>query len=71
MLPMLYAPVNGELVERRFSERPLHPTANTLAEWPQARELALVFWAAAAGDARISEGFRATAQANHDTLRQL
>ncbi|MBW8467865.1 MAG: type II toxin-antitoxin system HipA family toxin YjjJ [Thiobacillus sp.] len=71
MLPMLYAPVNGELVERRFSERPLHPTANTLAEWPQARELALVFWAAAAGDARISDGFRATAQANHDTLRQL
>ena len=71
MLPMLYAPVNGELVERRFSERPLHPTANTLAEWPQARALALRFWQAAAADERISSGFRALAQANHDTVQRL
>lgn len=71
MLPMLYAPINGELVPRDFSARPLHPTANTLAEWPQALALALRFWAAAAGDARISAGFRAIAQANHATLQAL
>ena len=71
MLPMLYAPVNGELVVRDFAARPLYPTAATLAEWPQARELAQVFWAAAAGDTRISKGFRAIAGENRQSLRGL
>jgi hypothetical protein len=35
-----------------------------LAVWPQAKALALQFWQRAATDARISEGFRALAQAN-------
>lgn len=71
MLPMLYAPINGELVPREFGERALQPTANTLAEWPPARALALRFWQAAAADERISSGFRALAQANHDTVQRL
>ena len=58
MLPMLYAPVGGELVPRNFAERPLQPTAATLPEWARAQALARTFWAAAAGDARISDGFR-------------
>ncbi|QDL52923.1 type II toxin-antitoxin system HipA family toxin YjjJ [Rhodoferax aquaticus] len=58
MLPMLYAPVGGELVPRNFAERPLQPTAATLPEWPRAIALARTFWAAAANDARISAGFR-------------
>lgn len=58
MLPMLYAPVGGELVPRNFAERPLKPTAATLTEWPRAQALARTFWAAAADDARISAGFR-------------
>lgn len=58
MLPMLYAPVGGELVVRDFAARPLQPTAATLAEWPQARALAITFWQAAAADARISAHFR-------------
>jgi hypothetical protein len=58
-------------VTRDFSDRALLPTANTLAEWPQARALALLFWGAAAADERISNGFRALAQANHDTVQRL
>lgn len=68
MLPMLYAPVSGELVERPLAARPLQPTAATQAVWPQALALARQFWAAAAADARISAPFRATAQAHLDTL---
>ncbi len=58
MLPMLYAPVGGELVERQFADRPLQPTAATLPEWARAQALARSFWSAAAADARISAGFR-------------
>jgi hypothetical protein len=58
MLPMLYAPVGGELVVRQFAERPLQPTAATLSEWAQAHTLACSFWSAAAADTRISAGFR-------------
>ena len=71
MLPMLYAPVNGELVERDFSARALHPTADTLAAWPRAIELASQFWALVTQDPRISPAFRDIAQANRDTLSRL
>ena len=64
MLPMLYAPVGGELVPRNFVDRPLQPTAATLPEWPQALALARSFWAAASADARISTGFRHIAAEN-------
>ncbi|PIF27865.1 HipA-like protein [Acidovorax sp. 56] len=63
-LPMLYAPVGGELVPRDFAARPLQPTAATLPEWPQAQALARSFWAAASADARISDGFRQIAAEN-------
>ena len=71
MLPMLYAPVNGELVEREFASRPLHPTAATLTEWAQAKELAAVFWRAAAAEPMISDGFRAIAARNLLSLQAL
>jgi hypothetical protein len=71
MLPMLYAPVNGEIVERDLGARPLYPTAATLAEWPQALQLALAFWRAASMDERISKGFRAIAGANITCLHGL
>ena len=64
MLPMLYAQVNGELVERDFNTRDLRPSAATLAAWPQALELARAFWHSAAGDERISPGFQAIARQN-------
>ncbi|MDZ4160939.1 MAG: type II toxin-antitoxin system HipA family toxin YjjJ [Burkholderiales bacterium] len=68
MLPMLYAPISGELVERQLAARPLQPTAATQAVWPQALALARQFWATAAADERISAPFRATAQANLQAL---
>lgn len=64
MLPMLYAPVGGELVPRDFAARPLQPTAATLPEWEQARALATTFWHTAASDTRVSADFRAIAAAN-------
>lgn len=64
MLPMLYAPVGGELVPRDFAGRPLQPTAATLGEWAEAQTLARAFWQAAAADERVSAGFRAIAAKN-------
>lgn len=71
MLPMLYAPVNGELVDRDFESRPLRPTTHTLTEWPMARELAMSFWSCVSADARISEAFRETASHNRDVIARL
>lgn len=71
MLPMLYAPVAGELVPRDFAAQPPRPTVHTLAVWPQARALALRFWEAAAEDRRVGATFRAIAQANRDTVLAL
>ena len=70
MLPMLYAQVNGELVERDFNTRDLHPSAATLAAWPRALELARAFWHRAAGYERISTGFQAIALQNLRSLQQ-
>ena len=69
MLPMLYAPVGGELVARDFWARPPQPTAATLPEWEQAKTLAVTFWQAAADDARVSDGFRAIAAENLCKIR--
>jgi hypothetical protein len=71
MLPMLYAPVGGELVERNFAQRPLQPTAATLAEWAQAKTLASAFWSAAAQDSQLSGAFRQIAADNLNHLGRL
>lgn len=63
-LPMMYAPVAGELVERDFVPATLAPSANTLRVWGEARSLATEFWHRAAEDQRISAAFRQMA-ANH------
>lgn len=68
MLPMLYAPVAGEVVPRDFLAQPPRPTVHTLGTWPRALELAMGFWRSAAADPRISPGFQATAQANAEGL---
>ena len=68
MLPMWYAPVAGEIVPRALADRTAQPTAATLGVWPQAVALAQAFWAAAAGDARVSSGFQAIAGQNLDHI---
>ena len=65
MLPMLYAPVGGELVQRDFASKGKpQPTSATLPEWPLALALAVQFWQTAAADDRIPAAFRAIAADN-------
>ena len=65
MLPMLYAPVGGELVQRDFAVKGKpQPTSATLPEWPRALALAIQFWQTVAADTRISTAFRAIAAEN-------
>ena len=69
MLPMLYAPVGVELVQRDFAVRngvmaKPQPTSATLPEWPRALALAIQFWQTAAADTRISAAYRAIAAEN-------
>ena len=68
MLPMLYAPIGGELVPQDFAARAPQPTSDTLDQWPAALRLARDFWGAAAADGRISADFRAIAAANRRVL---
>jgi hypothetical protein len=70
MLPMLYAPVGGELPHDHKTVPPT-PTESTLAEWPQALALALHFWQTVLADERISAPFKAIAQANLTVLHGL
>jgi serine/threonine protein kinase HipA of HipAB toxin-antitoxin module len=62
MLPMLYAPTQGHLVERSFKA----PVAQYqhLDVWTEARQLAVKFWNLVSKDGRISENFRKIAQEN-------
>lgn len=56
VLPMLFAPQSGELVERGF-ELPI-PAAGQLEAWRRAVPVAVAFWEAVASDARVSAAFR-------------
>jgi hypothetical protein len=69
MLPMVYAPVAGEIVERDFDPGELSSTAQTLSEWERARRIAQSFWSRVADDGRISEWFRARAGDHAGQLR--
>ena len=68
MLPMLYAPIAGELVARNFAARSLQPTTATLPEWHRALALAQTFWRTAANDDRISAEFQAICAENQRHL---
>ncbi len=70
MLPMLYAPLaGGEVPVREFT--PPMPMPRERATWQTACEVALSFWLRTSNDTRISEPFRALAQANHFHLANL
>ena len=70
MLPMVYAPVGGELVPRDFAAGSIKPTTETLRVWPRAQAMARDFWAAVAQEADISEAFRALALGHAEGLTQ-
>ena len=70
MLPMAYAPLpGGEVPPRAFTPALPPPAQRTL--WLAACSAAIGFWTRAASDSRISDGFRATATANAQTLAGL
>jgi len=67
---MLYAPLaGGEVPVHEFT--PPMPMPRERATWQTACEVALSFWLRASNDTRISEPFRALAQANHFHLANL
>ncbi|MBC5764559.1 type II toxin-antitoxin system HipA family toxin YjjJ [Ramlibacter sp. GTP1] len=61
MLPMLYAPVNGEIVAREFDPAALAPSTDTLRAWAAARQAAQSFWQAVSAHEGISSAFREVA----------
>lgn len=67
MLPMLFAPTNDQLIERSF-EVP-DPSAETLAVWARARNIAESYWERVGADVRISESFRTIAGHALDCIR--
>ena len=69
MLPMLFAPQNDALVARVFA--PPDPTADTIAVYGRARELAEQYWSLISNDARVSTEFRRIAAACGSTLAAL
>lgn len=69
VLPMLYAPVNGEIVPRTFS--PPMPTGETIDIWMLAMESANRYWVKLASDLRLSDNFRKIAVENAEILERL
>jgi HipA-like C-terminal domain len=69
MLPMLFAPQNDEIVARQFV--PADPTADTIAAYRRARELAESYWRLISQDSRVSREFREIASDCHSSLAAL
>ncbi len=59
-LPMLFAPVSGQIIERDF-KTPI-PDELGIDVWDEATEIAQVFWERVSGDQRISGDFRGIAR---------
>ena len=70
MVPMLYAPLAGGEVPPRTFE-PLLPLPAQRPVWLTACSAAIAFWSVAAGDLRISEGFRAMCADNAAHLERV
>ena len=70
MLPMIYAPTAGELVERAFHPAAIAVPVQALRQWADAQTLAWQYWRVVATDRRISAGFRKRASVHAKALRQ-
>ncbi len=66
MLPMLYAPENGQIIGRSF--QPSMAEAAALKEWKSAFSLAKEYWLRVSRDKRISAVFRNIAKTNQKIL---
>ncbi len=56
VLPMLFAPQAGELIERAYE--PPAPAVGQIVSWRRAARAGVAFWDAVASDPRITRGFR-------------
>lgn len=68
VLPMVYAPTAGEVVEREFKPAAVGGSVQTLRQWPAALDLALQYWETVAADKRISASFRQLARGHARAL---
>jgi hypothetical protein len=69
MLPMVFAPVGTDVIERPFEPAP--PTADTLDVWPDAARRALTYWSQLAASAELSHEFRERCLRCRDALATL
>jgi len=69
MLPMLFAPAEGQLIEREFI--PESVRAETLGVWSRARELAIGYWTHLTENLRLTRSFRNRARACLAIVSQL
>ncbi len=69
MLPMVFAPADGNLVERPFAPRP--PSTLNLHVWHQAASLAQTYWSRLCQEERLSPGFRLIAANCRETLSKM
>jgi hypothetical protein len=69
MLPMLYAPEHGQLIDRVFAPPP--PSAQTFSVYSRVNTLAQEYWRRIADDRRVSAGFRALSATNAEAVRRL
>ncbi len=69
MLPMVFAPVGADVIERSFEPAP--PTADTLDVWPDAARRALIYWSQLAESADLSTGFRERCLRCREAVAQL
>ena len=69
VLPMIYAPVRGEIVKRNFI-LPVRPVQHADL-WLSSGKVALEFWARVAADERVSNDFKQTASDNAVKIQSL
>ena len=69
MLPMVFAPVGADVIERPFEPAP--PTADTLEVWADAARHALGYWSQLAQSAELSAGFRERCLRCHEAVARL
>ncbi|MCY1000542.1 type II toxin-antitoxin system HipA family toxin YjjJ [Myxococcus sp. MISCRS1] len=67
MLPMMFAPVGTNLVEREYTPQP--PNATTLDVWPDAARRALAYWERLTQELTLSAHFRERCAACAESLR--
>lgn len=69
MLPMMYAPVRGEILERPFT-LPVRPMKHADL-WQSSGEVAHKFWACVVEDNKVSDEFRKIASDNAEKIKSL